>query len=152
MELAVGLEPTTCGLRNRCSTTELRQHAGVELYRTCSTRFNSLIRFSNSAVRSDGRMTHFRITPGSVTRSASSAAGQAPLEFQQSASYPAARRFVLKNREAQDGALVKHHGSEPTLSPTLPEPSKDYVIGSFIALRIARSGLMALAPHVPEGS
>jgi hypothetical protein len=25
-ELAVGFEPTTCGLRNRCSTAELRQH------------------------------------------------------------------------------------------------------------------------------
>jgi hypothetical protein len=25
-ELVVGLEPTTCGLRNRCSTTELHQH------------------------------------------------------------------------------------------------------------------------------
>jgi hypothetical protein len=25
IELAVGFEPTTCGLRNRCSTTELRQ-------------------------------------------------------------------------------------------------------------------------------
>ena len=25
-ELKVGLEPTTCGLRNRCSTTELLQH------------------------------------------------------------------------------------------------------------------------------
>jgi hypothetical protein len=25
-ELKVGVEPTTCGLRNRCSTTELLQH------------------------------------------------------------------------------------------------------------------------------
>ena len=26
LELKVGVEPTTCGLRNRCSTTELLQH------------------------------------------------------------------------------------------------------------------------------
>jgi hypothetical protein len=27
LELKVGVEPTTCGLRNRCSTTELLQHS-----------------------------------------------------------------------------------------------------------------------------
>ena len=30
-ELVVGLEPTTCGLRNRCSTTELHQQNDVDV-------------------------------------------------------------------------------------------------------------------------
>lgn len=32
LELVVGFEPTTCGLRNRCSTAELHQHEQASQY------------------------------------------------------------------------------------------------------------------------